>query len=218
MSFFRQRFLAWITPGAAGVLWLLLVVYLAMLLGSVLHLYDLAGWLALTGPKLFAGQAWRLLTYAWLSPGLPFLIGNALSFIFLGILLERFWTRGDFWLYCAVTAMGAGLARVCLQPSGGMPLMGPGPVTFGLLLAVAFVRGREVVQSPPLTGMVTWHLVLVVGAIILASMALSTGLVPAMVTGAGALTGYLYLSLRYKWLMNRDSRVVQSDRISRLEL
>jgi hypothetical protein len=35
---------------------------------------------------------------------------------------------------------------------------------------------------------------------------------------SGGATGFSYLWLRQKWLMSRDSRVVHSERINRLEL
>jgi hypothetical protein len=40
----------------------------------------------------------------------------------------------------------------------------------------------------------------------------------AIVMAAGGLSGWFYVWARHKWLMSRASRVVPSERISRLEL
>ena len=218
MNLFRHRFLAWITPGAQVWVGVFLAVYLAAVLGGVAHFFDLAGWLGLMGPKLFGGQVWRLMTYAVLSPGIGPLIGNCLGVVFMGFLLEKYWSRGEFWLYGAVTAIGGGLAYVAMHASDGVALIGPGPVFFAMFIGVGFVRGRELVQLPPFTGMLTWHLVALAAGINLLLTALTSGMGAALVMVAAALTGYVYLSLRYRWLMSRDSRVVESERINRLEL
>lgn len=200
------------------VLWVLVLVYLVASLGGLMTACNLVAQLDLVGSKALAGQVWRLFTYAVLSPGFGALIGNCVGVVFVGFLLEKFWSRREFWLYGVVTAAGAGLAHSLLHSSDGVALVGPEPVFFAMLIAIAFVRGREVVQMAPLQGMLTWHLVAAVAGIQLVGTTLWAGLVPALVLAAGALTGYLYLWLRHKWLMNRDSRVVESQRINRLEL
>ncbi len=218
MNLFRHRYLAWITPGARGLAGVFLAVYLVAAIGGLLHAYDLAAGLGLTGSKALAGQAWRLVTYAVLSPGLGMLMGNCLGAVFMGILLEKFWSRGEFWLYGLITAAGAGLMHVALHAADGVALIGPGQVFFAMLIAVAFVRGREVVQMPPFTGMLTWHLVAIVAGINLLVTALTSGIGAALVMGAAAAARYVYLSLGQRWLMGRDSRVVGSERVNGLEL
>ena len=66
--------------------------------------------------------------------------------------------------------------------------------------------------------MTVWQMVLLAGAVSFFTTLFSTGLVNAIIMLAGGLTGLLYLWLRSKILMTRESRIVHSERINRLEL
>jgi hypothetical protein len=117
-----------------------------------------------------------------------------------------------------VAAAGAGLAKVLLQISSPMPLVGAAPMMFGLLMAWGFLCGRENISIMLFGEMTAWKLVLVAGAVSFLIMFFTAGLVPAIIMSAGGLTGWLYLWLNHKWLMSRASRVAYSERMSRLEL
>ena len=213
-----QRFQAMLTPGVRWLLILLVGAWLLTVIGGALHLFDLAGWLALSGPTFWHGQVWRLVTYPLLPFGILDLMMNCIALIMLGGQLERFWSRGDFWFYAALTAAGAGLVKVCLQPSAGTPLTGAAPMMFGLLAAWAFLQGRERVHLAPIGEVTVWQICLVAAGISFLIMLTTAGTVRALVMIAGGVTGFAYLWLRQKWLMSRDSRVVHSERINRLEL
>lgn len=218
MNAFSQRLLAMLTPGVRLLLALFTGVFLAAMVGRWLHIFDLYGWLALSGAKFWDGQVWRLVTYALLPFGILDFIMNCLALVVLGGRLERFWTRGELWLYCAVTAAGGGLAKVLLDPNGPVPLTGAAPMMFGLLAAWGFSRGGERLMVEPFGNLSVWQLVLLAGGISLLTVLLTAGLVIALAMLAGGLTGFFYLWLRHKWLMSRNSRVVHSERINRLEL
>ena len=127
MKHFWQRFLAALTPGVRTVLGLLAAVYLAATVGTLLHAFNLQDWLEVSGPKFWSGQIWRLATYALLPAGIMAFVMNGIALVMLGGMLERHWSRGEFWRYCLVTAAGAGLAKVLLQFSNPLPLVGAAP-------------------------------------------------------------------------------------------
>lgn len=218
MRNFWQRFLAALTPGVQIMLGLLAAAYLVAVIGKSTHTVELYGWFALSGPKFWSGQIWRLVTYALLPAGILDFLMNGIALVMLGGLLERHWSRGRFWFYCLVAAVGASFAKVLLQISSPMPLVGAAPMMFGLLIAWGFLCGRENISIMPFGKMTVWKLVLVAGAVSFLIMFFTAGLVTAIIMSAGGLTGWLYLWLKQKWLMSRASRVAHSERINRLEL
>src|ERR1035437_7672922 len=218
MKIFRQRLLVSLTPGVQWLLGLMAAVYLAAVIGKLIHAFDLYDWLALSGPKFWSGQIWRLVTYALLPAGILDFLMNSIALVMLGGMLERHWSRGELWLYCVVAAAGAGLTKVVLQFSSPLPLTGAAPMVFGLLIAWGFLCGRENISLIPFGEMIVWKLVLVAGAISFLIMFFTAGLVTAIIMAGGGLTGFLYLWLKHKWLMSRASSVIHSERINRLEL
>jgi membrane associated rhomboid family serine protease len=218
MRNFWQRFQALLTPGVRILLGLLAAGYLAAAIGKLTHSFDLYGWLALSGPKFWSGQVWRLVTYPLLPAGVMDFVTNSIALVMLGGLLERHWSRGEFWLYCLVAAAGAGLAKAALHFSSPQTLVGAAPLMFGLLIAWGFLCGRENISLLPFGEITVWKLVLVAGAVSFLIMFFTAGPVTAIIMSAGGLTGWLYLWIKHKWLMSRAGSVVQSERINRLEL
>lgn len=186
--------------------------------GKFSHAYDLYRWLGVSGPNFWHGQVWELITYPLLPMTALDFVFNSLMIVLLGGLLERIWSRAEFWTYCAVAAVGAGLARVVLQFSSPFPMTGMAPVVFGLLAAWGYLLGQERVPFAFFGEIIVWQLALLAGATGFVTTLFSTGLVNALILLAGGLTGLLYLWLRSKILMTRESRVVHSERINRLEL
>jgi membrane associated rhomboid family serine protease len=218
MKTFWQRSLAALTPGVRLLLGLMTAAYVAATVGKSIHAFDLYGWLALSGPTFWSGQIWRLVTYALLPAGILDFLMNGIALVMLGGLLERRGSRGELWLYCVVTAVGAGLAKVLLQISSPLPLAGATPLMFGLLIAWCFLCGRETINILIFGEITVWKLLLGVAAIGLFITFLTAGSVTALILAAGGLAGWLYLWLKQKWLMSRASRVAHSERMSRLEL
>jgi membrane associated rhomboid family serine protease len=218
MKILWQRFQALLTPGAQLLLCLLAGMYLTAVIGKLIRAFDLYDWLALSGPKFWSGQIWRLATYALLPAGVLDFLMNSVALVMLGGMLERHWSRGELWLYCIVAAAGAGGAKVLLQFSNPLPLVGAAPMMFGLLMGWGFLCGRQSLIIVPFGEMTVWKLVLVAGAVSFLIMFFTAGLVTAIIMAGGGLTGFLYLWLKHKWLMSRASSVVDSERINRLEL
>lgn len=210
--------MASLTPGVRVILLLWLAGWLATTAGQWFHLFDLPGWLALDGPHFWHGQIWRLVTYALLPLGIMDLIMNSFALVILGGIIERHWTRGQLWTYCLVAAAGAGLVKVLLEWTSPVALCGATPLVFGLLIAWGFLCGRESIRLFFFGETTVWKLVLIAGAVSFLALFFTGGLLPALITVAGGLTGFVYLWLKHQWLMNRAGSVVHSERIHRLEL
>jgi membrane associated rhomboid family serine protease len=213
-SFWRQPGAA-LTPGVRVLLILLTTVYLSAIAGKLTQTFDLAGWLAVIASRVWHGQVWRLVSYALLPAGIMDFLANAFALVVLGSQLERHWTRGELWLFCAIAATGAGLTQALLSP---MPVTGATPMIFGLLIAWALVSGHEVLLFPIFGQMSVRRMVLILAAASFVIMLFTGGLARALAMVSGGATGWLYLWLRQKWLMTRPSRPVHSERMNRLEL
>ena len=200
------------------VLGVLAVAYLAEVIGRWSSAYDLSAWLAVSGPAFWKGRVWSVVTYVLLPAGIMDLLFNGMLIACLGPVIERAWSRGGLWSYCLITAAGAGLVKVVLQPSNPALLTGAGPVVFGLLAAWVRLYGQQEIRLGPIWQTTARRAALLLAAITFLLMAVSAGLVQAVVTLSGGLVGWLYLSLRWKVNLARHSRPVASERMSRLEL
>lgn len=210
-----QRFITALTPGVRVMVILLSAVYFLAMAGSLTHAFDLSRWLVADSPDFWHGQIWRMVSYVLLPAGIMDFVVNVIVLILLGSMLERHWTRGELWLYCAVAAAGAGLVAVILSP---VFVTGAAPMTFGLLVAWAFVSGHEIILVPLFGQTTVRRMVLVLAAVSCLTVIFSAGLTRAMITVSGGLLGWLYLWLCHKMLLSRPARTVQSERINRLEL
>ena len=218
MRLIGHRFLSSLTPGVRTVLVVLVAAYLTQVIGRWSSAYNLSAWLALSGPLFWHGRVWLVFTYVLLPAGILDLLFNGMIIACLGPLIERAWSRGEFWSYCLITASGAGLVKVALQPSNPSLLIGAGPVIFGLLAAWARLYGREEIRLGLIWQTTARQAALVLAAIAFLIMLATAGLVVAVVTLSGGLVGWFYLSLRWKLNLARRSRPVTSERMSRLEL
>ena len=210
-----QRISGAITPGVRGILMVWVGMFLALLVGKLTQAYDLERWLAVNRAGFWHGQIWRVVTYAFLPTGLVDLLMPAFGLAILGSQLERHWSRGELWWYCIITAATAGLAQVLLSPQ---PMVGAAPMMLGLLVAWVFVSGHETVGIPLFGQVSVRQLFLVMAAVSLVVMIFSADWRRMAGTVAGGVAGWIYLWLRYKWLMAKDSEPVESGRINRLEL
>ena len=218
MRLIWHRFLQSLTTGVRATLFVLAMAYLAEVIGLWSSTYSLSAWLALSGPVFWHGRVWSVVTFVLLPAGILDLLFNGMMIACLGPLIERAWSRGEFWSYCLITATGAGLAKVVLQPSNPALLIGAAPMVFGLLAAWARLYGREEIKLGLIWQTTARRAALLLGAITFLLMAISAGLVIAMVTLSGGLVGWIYLSLRWKVNLARGSRTMTSERMSRLEL
>ncbi len=218
MKRLRPQFLRSLTPGVRILLGVTVAAYLAALICELTHAFDLNGWLSLNGRQFWEGQIWRIATYPLVPVGVMPFIMDGVALVILGGAVERIRTRGELWKTCAVSAVGAGLVKVVLQSSSSISLTGMAPTVFGLLASWCFLCAHEKLFIFPLSGTVVWQLAFLAGAVGFFITAFSAGWSQAVILLAGGLSGWFYNWFTHKWMMNRDGRVVHSERINRLEL
>lgn len=216
MKHFGQRLLASLTPGVRVLLGGMTIIYLAAIVGNATHTFDLYRWFAMNAPDFWHGQVWRIISYVLLPAGILDFVMNAFALVVIGSMLERHWRRGEFWLFCFISAAGAGFTAALFSVSP--PLVGAAPMIFGLLIAWAFISGHETVLFPLFGTTTVQRMVLVLAVLSLVFMVFSAGLNRALILASGGLTGWIYLWLRHKWLMSRSGTTIESGRINRLEL
>ena len=213
-----HRFVGPLTPGVRVLLVVLALTGGAAMIGGFSRAYDLYPWLALSGAGFWKGHVWTIITYALLPAGIWDLLFNWLVILFLGVWLERVWSRSELWLCCLIAILAAGLAKVIVQPSSPFPMVGTAPVVFGLLAAWGRLFAYEKILFWFVWEMTVRQaaiLMTVVGFIIMLPCA---GPMNAGIMLCGALAGFLYVWLRGQMTHGRASRTVTSERMGRLEL
>jgi len=207
-----------LTPGVRWLLAVWTALYLLAAALATLHLADVRGWLELTGPAFWHGQVWRLLTYALLPASFFDLLGNAIALVLLGSSLEAIWTRRDLLVYCLIVALGAAMVKVALHTSNPVPLLGAGPLMFGLMVACGRVLAQQSIMLAPGFSLTIRQAAILWAAFTLVSMFSRAGLANAIITLSGGAFGWAYLWLREKISQSRVGQSAVSQRISRLEL
>jgi membrane associated rhomboid family serine protease len=213
-----HRVLELLTPGIRVVLGLLSVGCLASIIGTFSGLYDLDRWLALSGPGFWSGQVWQIITYVVLPGSLFNFLMNALMIVLLGRSLERVWSRREVWFYCVVVTAGTGLAKVLFQFSLPSSIAGSAPLVFGLIAAWGFLFRNEKISLGWGGEMTVGLVAFLAGVVNFVVILFSAGLSNALIMLGGGLAGLLYLWLQARMIMARTSRIVQSERIQRLEI
>lgn len=213
-----HRFLAPLTSGVRVILAVLTVMYLAAEIGAFSRAYNLYPWLGLSGAGFWKGHVWPVITYALLPASIWDFLFNWILILFLGVWLERVWSRYELWTCCLLAVLAAGLARVIVQPSDIRLMVGTMPVVFGLLAAWGRLFGNERVLMWFMWDMSvrqTAVLMTVIGFVIMLPCA---GPVNAGIMLCGTPAGLLYVWLRTKLTHSGSSRTVESERMGRLEL
>lgn len=131
-----QRRLAWppltnnlkITLGVLAVLWIGAVEFTALV-----HEYMLVSRVAV----FEQGYVWTLLSYSIFHLDFPHLLFNGVALWMFGGQVDRGWSSGWFWGFCALCALGGGLAIVGSQLIFGtnFPTLGYSAVVMGLAAA-----------------------------------------------------------------------------------
>ena len=213
-----HRFVGPLTPGVRVVVAVLAIMGMAAIIGVFSRAYNLYAWLGLSGASFWKGRVWTIVTYALLPAGIWDFLFNWIVILFLGVWLERVWSRGELWLCCLISILAAGLAKVIVQPSGQLLMVGTMPVVFGLLAAWGRLFAYEKILFWfiwEMTARQAAILMTVIGFVIMLPCA---GLVNASIMLCGAPAGLLYVWLRGKIAHGRASRTVTSERMGRLEL
>jgi membrane associated rhomboid family serine protease len=191
--------------------------YLIAQAGHYSHTFELFPVAAFSPFLVWKGEVWRLLSYAFLPLGILDWLISLFWFSTLVFVLERIWSGRELWLYCLLSALVASILLVLLkQPA--FPYAGNGAMILALIAAWVRFYGKERIILLGFGEMSVRQAALVVTIIEVLILVFTGGLAVTLAMLCGGFTGWLYLFLRGKHFLNRRSRVLDSERIARLEI
>lgn len=213
-----HRFFSSLPAGARLLLLAYALGFPLALAGQYAHLFNLYAWLPLEPPRVWQGQVWRLVTYAFLPLGV---VDWVVSLFWLATLLSvvgRSWSSLGLWLYCLLNVWAGSLLIVLFRSESEVAMAGNAAMIFGLLMAWYRLYGREriiLLGFGEISVRQVAILVAIIEALIL-FFAVGGFLLLSML--CGGLAGWIYLALRSRRLLGGDGRRLDSERIARLEL
>jgi membrane associated rhomboid family serine protease len=154
-------------------LWLLglnVVIFLMQVMTRTEHGGPLEDWFVLDVNKLFAGQVWRLLSYAFLHASFWHLAGNMLFLWLFGRQVEEEIGSGEYLLYYLLAAVLAGFAFVAIDVLFVHPLwqskiqggvLGASGAVMAVLVLAACRNPRQVVYLMLLVPVPIWLFVII---------------------------------------------------------
>lgn len=205
-------------PCSRVTLGLLLAIVL-LWLSRHAGVFDLRSALALEPPSLWRGQLWRPLTAPLVATDFPNLLVTGLALLWFAAGLESRWRPHEWLSYAFLCASAAGLAAALLFPRTSLISAGPALLVMALLVAQArLARGESFHFSA--TFSLPAPAVYLAFAVIAVAGALVTGYpLPGLVALAlSGVAGWIYLSLRWRWLDRSPAVALESRRGRHLEL
>ena len=213
-----HRFLLPLKTGTRVLIFVLALFYLAAFIGSHSQTFDLFEWFGLRSTSVWHGEVWRIISYAFVSPNLFNFVIDIILLAMLGAFLERVWSPKEFWIFCLISAAGAGVAKVLVTPTSPALTVATIPIIFGLLVAWAKIFGNERVYFMGIWEMSVRTCALLFAAISILAMLPCAGIVNTLIMLCGGLAGWLYLFLRTRSIRLQQAQTVGSVRMGRLEL
>ena len=179
----------------------------------------LADWLGLAPALVWKGEVWRTVTYALLTGGVLGWAINLFWFATLICILRNDWSSLNFWLLILISAFGGALPLVLLTPTTNVPLLTSGAIVFGLLAAWDRHYHRERILMLGIGEVsVRQAALFVAGLNAVICFFTCGGWLFTLSMFCGGVAGWLYLVIGQKRVMSRGSKVVESQRVARLEL
>ena len=211
-----------ITSLPKGML-LFLLIYAAsfpvVLIGAYTHTFSLVDWLGLSPALVWKGQVWRLLTYAFFANGVLVWVVNLFWFLTIISLLARNWSSTSFWTFCATAAVASALPIVLLFPTADFRIVSAGGLVFALLVAWDHLYRRERLIMLGLGEVSVRQAAIFIGVINAIIVFFSCGgWLMTLSLLCGAVAGWLYLLIGKNRLLRGRSRIVESERMARIEL
>src|SRR4051794_26535786 len=105
------QFILPLKSGTRSMMALLALVYLAQVIGEKTGLYNLLSWCVLDA-RVWSGQVWRLVSYAFVTPTLGLFLINILFVGMLGTWLERVWSPREWWGYSLLCIGGTAAVKL----------------------------------------------------------------------------------------------------------
>jgi membrane associated rhomboid family serine protease len=213
-----HRFLAPLTPGVRVLLLVLTVAYVGAVSGIFSRSYNMYPWLGLNGPTFWHGRVWPIVTYSLLPATLLDFIFNWVMVLVLGTYLERVWSCRQLWRHCLISTLGAGLAKVLLDPAGPALMVGTTPIVFGLLAAWGSLFATERVLFWFIWDMSVRQVALVLAIVSALLMLPCAGIKTVAIMLCGGVAALVSLWVQSRFCRARASRSFVSERMGRLEL
>jgi membrane associated rhomboid family serine protease len=213
-----HRFLAPLTPGVRVLLFVLAVTYVGAVTGIFSRSYNVYPWLGLNGWTFWHGCVWTIVTYALLPASLLDFLLNWVMVLFVGVYLERVWSRRQFWRHCLISTLGAGVAKVLLDPAGPMLMVGTTPIVFGLLAAWGWIFANERVLFWFIWDMTVRQVAIVLAIVCVLLMLPCAGVKTVAIMLCGGVAALASLWVQSRFVRSRASRSFVSERMGRLEL
>ena len=211
-------FFSSLTAGPRLLLALFAFGFPLALLGHYTHTIELFRWLAFSPHLVWSGQAWRLLTYAFVPPSVLDWLVSLFWLTTMVCVLARNWHGLELWAYCLLSTVTSSLLLTLLQqPAFGL-LGGNGAMILALLVAWDRLYGRERIILLGMGEMSVRQAAIIVAIIEILILFFGLGWVSTLAMVFGGSVGWVYLLLRDKHALNRRSQVLDSARIARLEL
>jgi len=178
-----------------------------------------ADWLGLSPALVWKGQVWRVMSYAFWAGGVVSWAINLFWFATLISILRNDWSSLSFWIYCLVAAIAGALPIILIMPHADVPLLTAGALIYALLVAWDRFYHRERILMLGF-GEVSVRQAAIFIAVLNAVICFFScgGWLFTLSMMCGGVAGWLWLTLGQRRVMSRGSRVVESERVARLEL
>ena len=213
-----QRFFSSLPVGARLLVLAYALGFPLALLGQYTQAFNLYRWLALLPLQVWKGEAWSLVTYAFLPNGIVDWVISLFWLATLVAVVGRNWSGGELWAYCLLATVAGALVVMAFHSPSGCGVVGNGAMIFALLVAWYRLYGRERLILLGVGEMSVRQAAILVGVIEFLVSLFCLGWLVTLAMMCGGVVGWLYLFLRGKSALNRRSQVVDSERMARLEL
>jgi membrane associated rhomboid family serine protease len=205
----------------AGARWFVLIFALSFPVAMAGHhagLFNLYEWLALSPELVWKGQAWRMVTYAFLPSGLLDWLFGFFWLITLVLVVGRNWTGRGLWAYCLLAAFAGALPLAVLKPGMESAFTGNSAILFGLLVAWDRLYRRERLILLGIGEVSVRQAVILIALLNALVLLFCPGWFITLSMLCGGVAGWIYFAVRHRLHLGKRSELVESERIARLEL
>jgi len=176
-------------------------------------------WLGLNPSLVWNGQVWRALTFELTSASV---LSWAINLFWLATLiniLRNDWTSLRFWIFCFISAVGAAVPLLLIFHQADVYFTGGWAVVCALLLAWdRFYRHERIIMLGLGEVSVRQAAFFIIGLNAVITFFGCGGWQFTLSMLCGGATGWLFMMIGQKRVMSRGSKVVESERVARLEL
>lgn len=148
---------------------------------------------------------WQLVTYPFLHASIWHLLFNLYALWIFGSQLEAQWGTREFIKYFFMTALGAAVCALLLEPHGITPTIGLSGAVFGLLVAFAMAYPDSIMYVSFIFPLKAWQAAAAFAVIeFFAGIEGGNDGIGRFAHLGGMVTGFVYL--RYGWTLGRPWR------------